>query len=395
MRVETKPSQSKPLLDVFKDPAMMVWCLYQILTPFYVIKSGLPQPGDWLVLLLFPLALSRWNGRFDRPTIQTLRPLLWFTMWVAVVNYGWSLVMWRWGNPKDFILHPFFYAFNFAILFSALVFAKRDPRWFLRVTVDVNFAMVMFQVVASFFYRTQDFRGQLFFNSPNQLGYYALLAACLFAMTQRQLGIGRLRASLGIVGCAYLAVLSSSRASLIGIALLFVILVFSSPRTIILGGLVALGLTSLGGPIKDAIDTAEYRALKQRHDATFAEERGNDRLWDYPEHLLIGAGEGAYERFANPGQVARELHSSFGSIVFSYGIVGVALFLMFGWHLIRGTPPRTTIILVPALAYTVAHQGLRFTMFWVVIAAFMVLKMLPDEQQQSPSRAGTTGRGQS
>jgi len=384
-------ARTRSVLDVFKDPLMMVWCLYQILTPFYIISSGLPQPGDLLVLVMLPLALATWNGRFDRYTIRTLRPLLAFTGWVIVVNYGWALVLWRWGNLKDFILHPFFYMFNVAVLFSALVLAKRDVRWFLRITVDITFVMVMFQVVASFFYGRQEFRGALFFNSPNQLGYYSLLAACIFAMTQRPLRLGRLRAGAGVVGCAYLAVLSSSRASLAGIALLLVVLVFSNPRAIILGGLVAIALISLGGPIKEGIDTTGYRTFEQRRsDATFAEERGYDRLWEHPQHLLIGAGEGAYERFANPGQAPRELHSSFGAVVFSYGIVGVALFLSFGVRLVRGTPFRTSIVLVPALAYTAAHQGLRFTMFWVVIAVFMALQLLPvkdDASQESRARA--------
>jgi hypothetical protein len=36
------------------------------------------------------------------------------------------------------------------------------------------------------------------------------------------------------------------------------------------------------------------------------------------------------------------------------------------------------LLLVPVLIFTVAHQGLRFTMFWIVLAAFSILKDLPE-----------------
>ena len=69
-----------------------------------------------------------------------------------------------------------------------------------------------------------------------------------------------------------------------------------------------------------------------------------------------------------------EIHSSAGTILFSYGIVGALLFLVFTWRLIRGARARLVITLLPPLLYTGAHQGLRFTTLWVVLAAFVALK---------------------
>jgi len=382
MRVaERAPSKAAPVRysarELSRQPALVIWSLYLILTPFYIIDSGLPQPGDALVFLLVPLAFVGWNGRLDRPTSHALKALMWFTGWVFLVNIGWAVVQWNWANPKNFVIHPLFYAYNAAVLVAALVMARREPGRFLRLTVDVCFGMVMFQVAASFVYRTADYRGALFFNSPNQLGFYALLCACLFAMTQKPLGLSRLWAGVGVSSCAYLAVLSSSRASLAGILVLLLLLLFANPKAIIAGSLVAIGLTMIGGPISDALEFSQRRATVDRHpDVSFAEERGYERIWHHPEYLLTGAGEGDYQRFARPGQVARELHSSFGTIVFSYGVIGVGLFLAFAVRAVRGSPLRTSLMLAPAVTYTIAHQGLRFTMFWVVIAAFMILKQL-------------------
>ncbi len=373
--VPITPPRAYTLRELAAQPGLVVWCLTLILTPFYVVDSGLPQPGDALVILLLPLALARWDGRFDPSTGRMLRTLLWFTAWVFVVNFAWAFVQWSWSNPKNFVIHPLFYIYNAAVLISALILARPNPARFVRLTVDVTLLMVLFQVVASFFYKTELYRGTLFFNSPNQLGYYCLLAAVLFAMTQQPLGLSRVRAALGVTGCAYLAVLSSSRASLAGILVLLLVLVFSNPRAVIIGSLIAVGLTMLGGPLSDALEASQQRALTDRApEVSFAEERGYERIWEYPEYLLLGAGEGDYGRFAKEGQSPREIHSSLGTVVFGYGVIGVALFSLFAFRMVRGGTLRTSIMMIPAVTYTVAHQGLRFTSFWVVIGAYIMLK---------------------
>lgn len=384
-------SRRKDLRALVRSPGLMIWCLFLLFSPLYIAPSGLPQPSDALVFLLVPLSFAGWDRRLDPSANRTLRALFWFTAWVAVVNYGWALVLWKWDNLKDFVIHPLFYAFNLAVFASALMLIRRDRGLFLRMSVAVVYLSIGVQVVASFFYRTDLYRGELFFNSPNQLGYYALLAACMFAMTQRPLGISRLRAGLGVTGCAYLALLSASRASLAGVLVLLVVLLFSNPRTIILASLAAAGLLTLGGPLANAIDAAQHRATHRNNpNITFAEERGYDRIWQYPEYLPIGAGEGVYQRFAKEGERGRELHSSFGSVLFGYGLVGVTLFLVFFVRVIKGSTRRTALMLVPALLYTIAHQGLRFTMFWVVLAVFVGLKQGPPRATSAAAPKSTT-----
>lgn len=363
---------------VLRRPALLVWCTFLFFNPLYVMPSGLPQPGDALVFLLVPFALATWDGRIDRDTARMFRSLLWFAIWVFAVDYAWAVALWKWDRLKDFLIHPFYLFFNVAVFFAALLLGRRDPRRFLRVTVEIVYVTIFIQFAASFVYRTELYRGELFFNSPNQLGYYVLLAACLFAMTQRALGISRLRSGIAVTLCAYLAVLSASRAAAVGIAVLLFVLVLSNLRTIIVASLAAAALLTLGGPVSDAIDKARERSesAQQRH-PDFAEDRGYDRIWKNPEYLLFGAGEGEYQRFAKPGTSGRELHSSFGTVVFCYGVVGLVLFGVFFFYLLRGASLRLAICLVPSLLYAVAHQGLRFTMFWVVLACFFLLKRLP------------------
>jgi hypothetical protein len=177
--------------------------------------------------------------------------------------------------------------------------------------------------------------------------------------------------------------LSASRAALAGIAILLFLLLFSNPRVIIAASLVAVALLTLGGPVSKALDDTQTRGTTTK-DSGFAEERAYDRLWRFKEHLVIGAGEGDFKRF-DTRKDAREIHSSFATLWFSYGIIGVTLFFLFVARVIRGAPLRLTVMLVPTLAYTVAHQGLRFTLLWIMLAVFMALK------EQAPAPATSPG----
>ena len=60
--------------------------------------------------------------------------------------------------------------------------------------------------------------------------------------------------------------------------------------------------------------------------------------------------------------------------MFGYGVVGVLLFGTFAIRMARGGTLRASIMMIPALTYTIAHQGLRFTSFWVVVGAYVMLK---------------------
>jgi hypothetical protein len=360
--------------QISRRPALLCWCLFILLSPLYIFPVGMPQPADMLLFLLAPLALAGWDKKLDRSAARTVRALVWFTIWVAIVNYTWAVVLWT-ATRRDFVVHPLYYIFNLLMFVVAIVIARPDRRLFLRATVVLAFVTIVVQVLASFVYRTKLYRGTVFFENPNQLGYYALLCACVFAMTQKAAGLSRMLPGIGITLCAYLATLSGSRSALAGILVLLFVLVFSNPRTIIIATLVGLAMIAIGTPLWKVIDRAEQRAIQGRNPKmSFAEERGYDRIWHYPQHLVIGAGEGAYVRFEKEGEHRRELHSAIGTIIFGYGILGVTLFTLFLVRVLRGSALRNAAMMGPVLLYMLAHQGLRSPILWVVIAVFVVVK---------------------
>src|SRR5262245_60404058 len=133
--------------ELTRNPALLLWVLFLLLTPLYVVTSGLPQPGDWLVLLLLPVTLLSWKGALDRQSSRIVRALFWFIVWVFIVNYAWALVLGKWKSPKDFIIHPLFYFFNAAVFLCGLVLARRDREAFLRITVEVVFCTIVVQLI--------------------------------------------------------------------------------------------------------------------------------------------------------------------------------------------------------------------------------------------------------
>lgn len=365
----------KRMVDVreaLRTPALALWWLYIVTSPLYILPSGLPQPGDVLVFVLIPAALLGWDGRLNTELVRSLRPLIWFTAWVCVVSLTWAAISGLWLSRKAYTIFPIYYSYNTAIFAVAFILYQRVGEVFLRITMHAIYASVFVQVLGTFVIGT-DFRTAVFFNNANQLGYYALTAASMMALTQRRLGTGLFTASIGFIACAYLAMLSASRAAVGGIAILFFLLVFSNPKVIIVASLAAVGVLTIGGPITRSIDALEQRMDRGR--GRFMEERGYDRMWKYPQHLVFGAGEGEVARFVDNPKFAREIHSSFATVLFAYGVVGMTLFMLFLYRVVRGALLRRSLMLLPIAAFSLSHQGLRFTLLWIMLAVFVATKV--------------------
>jgi hypothetical protein len=71
--------------------------------------------------------------------------------------------------------------------------------------------------------------------------------------------------------------------------------------------------------------------------------------------------------------VGHEVHSTFGSVLNSYGFVGFLLFLSaigaWMWQIYRAYGVTGVACMVgPALIYGISHNGIRFTIFWLLFA---------------------------
>ena len=368
---------------VLRDPVLAVWCLFVFLIPFYLFPSGLPQPGDILVIPLVIIALRSWNGRLDRRIRRPLSTLIAFTLWVILIDWGWAVFEGNFGlyGPDTFLLFPIYYIYNALVFLVVCVLYHRYGARFLLLTVNIVFLTVVVQAAASVItYRGSGHRGVGFFNNPNQLGFFVLVSASIIALAKGRLAFSSGKIGFGLTLCFYLALLSASRAAVIGTGVLFALTVITSPKRLAIVGIVAVGLIAVGGPLlNDAVDRTQQRLAEQRYPQfNFFQERGYDRILGNKEYWLLGAGEGGTNRFLETTIIGgTEIHSSLGTIFFCYGIVGITLFVVFLFRVVERASLRTIVILLLTLSYTVAHQGLRATLVWILFALLVCIKLLP------------------
>jgi hypothetical protein len=124
--------------------------------------------------------------------------------------------------------------------------------------------------------------------------------------------------------------------------------------------------------IKQKSEIIESR--NRRYDNSGVSEwqiRGYDRFWIHPEYVLIGAGEGYYKRFES--WHSGEMHSGFGTMLFSYGILGFSLFVIFIKKVSRRNLKINLLSLSPIFLYNLTHLGLRDSLFWMLFASVFVV----------------------
>lgn len=337
--------------------AFSLWLLYLLLIPFYVGPSGGVQPST-LVLLGSFFALL-WGGGFRLLLSKSaVRPALTLPLllgYIFLVCLFWSI---RLSSP-NLLLPALFYTFNGIAFLTGASLLTADPERFLRVTRNGLVTALLLQVGLSFFLATTwGFRGTLFFNNPNQLGFYSLLSAVILAGLHLIGHLSNRLLAVALACCAYLALLSASRAAIASVVVLVILSVVRNLKMAVLLSAVTLaGAQWISVPSTDGI----RRRFESPDDSVL--DRGYDRIFEFPEYLAFGAGEGALYRFNTP----IELHSLFGTVLFCYGIPGVVTILFFVFSCLRGVPRSIWLLFVPVAIYSTSHHTLRTTLMWITL----------------------------
>jgi hypothetical protein len=371
-----------------------IWSVYPLLVPFYLmgktpipgtekVEGGVPQMADYYLVGIMALVFTTIPFRLSRPAVPVVAVLVAFVGYTGFINTSWAMGL----EDLSLVKSTLFYAYDGMLFLTCLVLYATFKEAFLRVTVKAVAASVVLQAILSPLAVDDASRQALFFNNENQLGYFCVLAATIFVLGARRFEIRLRYQAIFYSAVAYLGLLSQSRASLLGLGALVAVALIGRPIRFLLvlgGGLSIYMLLTLTPPI---VSKSEERYVVQGEYDTPA-TRGYDRLVNYPEHTLFGAGEGAYERFHSE-LYASELHSSIGTLLFCYGIPGTFLFSL-GLFLMFKRDPRIALFLIPAFVHGVGHQGLRFAFFWAALAFLSCLAM-PVPTAATPDVDGPDG----
>lgn len=363
--------------------SLLLLTAYLVAKPFYFLPSGTAQIGDFVIALLFVLTFLGRQG-----LAQGAGPVLWtcvlFATYTLIVNAVWAGLL----ADLSMLITPVFYFFNATIVYVILTNHAKTGKRLLRTVLAGVVLSAMLQVLLSLaFLASGQERQTLFFNNPNQLGYWGLLSATIFCLLANHVRL-RLAYQLPVLAIlAYMVAISLSKAAIIAFLLLNLIHFsrkFSHFILVSALGVVLFLLLSDLPLFEDVV--ARLRNIGQQSDDSLA-GRGYDRIWRFPQYLILGAGEGALYRFG--AESGLELHSTFGAVFFSYGIVGLLLFGLLLWQLLSASNWPTILYLLPAFLYGTTHQGLRFSFLWVLFAVIAAL----GNSAATGETASTTNRG--
>jgi hypothetical protein len=348
--------------------------LYLLTSSIYVFPSGLPQPGD--VLLLLTIAATLMLRARAIPSYGLLNALLGlFVSWVVLVNFSWFLII----QDYQFIHRTLFYIFNvFVVLFVVSLGSHNYSALQNLIVRCAVIALIANFIYVYFFYEGASSRATGSFNNPNQMGYWALLMMTCLAVAKRRSSLNLIDI-IAIMCGSYIILLSLSKAAAVSSMVFLAILILSSqwrPTTAVclVAALAIFAVFELGtnnvvtsirdsGPVAAMIKRLEN--IGQQDDDTPA-GRGYDKLLHRPEYIAFGAGEGAFVRLSPRGS-HQEFHSSLGTILMSYGIIGLALFsCLIGYVFLRGSFV-SALYLIPIMLYGLTHMGLRQSLFWILV----------------------------
>ena len=164
------------------DALLGLWTLFLVLIPFYFFSSGRPQVSDYVMILLAGLVFLGIPFHFPREIKALLLSCGMLVLYIALVNWVWLLQL----RSLLYSWNTLFYVYNLTVLTVFCVLYLRYGKRLLQVTPHVIAGAVFLQTALSFFFIEMGRSRQiLFFNNPNQLGYFAVLATVFFLHGQQ------------------------------------------------------------------------------------------------------------------------------------------------------------------------------------------------------------------
>ena len=359
-----------------------VVALFVLGTIIYVFPVGQIQPGHYLapIIILIGASFIRWRDL--NPGDKWLSVFGFYTL---VINgyYYFSL------QNVDFLFSIFYWGYN-VLLFIALSHLLSHSS---RVRSVLPYAFLLCIAIILILWSVGYLRVNIFdnrfmgqFNDPNQMGNWLLCAFIgLFFLTDKGVLRNRYFQLLILIIVALLISAASSRSATFGLVPLLIGFIWlrffreklSLPKPVlvlILGVAIVSIVAILGTKVNTHVDMTNLdSSLKQEMPLkrllttdwqSEAKLRGYFRPSEYPKYLIFGAGHGDEARFNSE----HEIHSSFLSVFFYYGVFGLILFLGFLHQVFRRLSLPEALMLSAPFVYGLFTYGFRTPIFWVLMA---------------------------
>lgn len=351
-----------------------------LLWPFYFFESGTPQVFV-IFLLLFCIVVIG-SKRIYLWQLQQLKNftylLVGFLLYTLLVN-GYHAISSDSLKPLVYSTY-FLLSFGVAITFSACLLIKPEILHALYLGIAASLALQAALLLPD--YTELCTRQKLFFNNPNQLAFYSLLSLSLLIYLYSKLKKNAVLFGVAVFSSMILTLSTHSRGAVLSSVLLILLQFVFGDRLVkkllaIIVTILMIAFLAANGLNLSIVQCKSSTALEKsvgrlssltRGVEARVKKRGYDRIIDYPEYLIFGAGEGGARNFARPGEKKIELHSFLGTLVFSYGVVGFCFAAVLLYLLVRQGGAEVVLYLLPLMAYSMVHNTLRQPFLWLFIA---------------------------
>lgn len=363
-----------------------LFLLFWLLKPFYIWESGTMQVSDFVfVLSFFAWVIDK------RGLISIEKPHVYFVFFVLgtfFINAVHSVL----NLNEVFMISSIYYLYNTFMIISVSEYKDNDT--FLQGLLRVSFLNIIIQLVVlvldqgRYFYGSPRYMGT--FNDPNQFAFSMFTSFLLiYVITLYFQSISKKSKKLLVfimyILVFYLIVRSSSTGMLLGISsftfFLFIYYIFNKKTPVytlfkVLFIVTFVGIISyvlFAGFDLDKISaqTDLVNRLLGKFDKVDAnglraliEERGIDKLYNYPVYNILGAGDGLYGRFVDS---AFEVHSTLPGAIFYYGIIPFILLIAWMWNMLKGTNIAITPVYLALLVESLTLANQRQPVFWMLL----------------------------
>lgn len=366
--------------------------LFIFLKQFYIFKSGTLQPGDIFLLVSFFLLIFKRRRKLylNKKDMS----LFIFVCCVVLINF----IYYYFYLDKSFLISIMHYIFNLivVIVFRQLLQHPLFPdRILLMFKFNLVLQILIFICGFGNYYGGVRYMGT--FNDPNQFAFYiyiTLMLLIIMSMLQNR------HINMFYYTISLLMILLSGSTGMLVAFILFVItyivvsfykknrmpLVFTRRYILkILAILVSITICLITIVVynEDLMNTIHELPIFSRLEEKVSkvniqedgliEERGLDKLLLYPEKMIFGAGQGAYWRFDRAAHQL-EIHSTFPSILFYYGIIPMGILLVWLGKQLGRIPIMISPILISLLIESFTLLNQRQPFFWMLFVAISVLR---------------------
>ena len=357
----------------------ILWGLYIILFPFYFFSKGNPQIADGFGALLF---LTRINVMINILINKVrrenyLKLLFFFIIYTFLINILWSMVL---GNVPT-ILASVYYTYCF--MFLLFLRTKKNDIIFWTNTYRFLIISMLIQLMIYIlsFSSSESIRTSLFFNNPNQLALWGICLLIIMYILTKILKVSYNQRILVFLLCSFFIVLSNSMAGISSIIFFWTFFLLnnklkSSKYLIVLFAIFLLPYyyDFLNFDNFYLFEKVETRLRTDRQDDNTFHGRDYDRISNNYQYTFFGAGEGKTERFESI--YLGELHSTYPSILFSYGIIGFLIFCYSSYIILRQRDREVLGLFMVLLIFSFAHMTLRIPFFWMSLYILFLFNQL-------------------